>query len=207
MLVQREGVWWPKTERGLQGDLQSLDDVEDHILPHCKQRRYAVQAGGAVGLWPKKLAEYFEEVFTFEPNAVLYECLLRNTADTENVNAANIALWEESTTCEMVKPKDWNMGGWHIAPGGATPAAALDEFELDFVDLIMLDIEGAEDAALYGAERTIERCKPVIVVETKEACMANFGYTKRDLHEHLYALGYRFRTGFHGGRDELWLPN
>lgn len=43
---------------------------------------------------------------------------------------------------------------------------AIDTLELPRVDLIKLDIEGMETDALAGAARTIERCQPIVLVET-----------------------------------------
>ncbi len=43
---------------------------------------------------------------------------------------------------------------------------AIDALELPRVDLIKLDIEGMEMDALAGAARTVERCQPIVLVET-----------------------------------------
>ena len=43
---------------------------------------------------------------------------------------------------------------------------AIDTLDLQRVDLIKLDIEGMEMEALAGAARTIERCQPIVLVET-----------------------------------------
>ena len=43
---------------------------------------------------------------------------------------------------------------------------ALDALALPRVDLIKLDIEGMELEALEGAKQTIERCQPIVLVET-----------------------------------------
>lgn len=46
-------------------------------------------------------------------------------------------------------------------------ARTIDSFGFDAVDLIKLDIQGAEYAALLGARETIRRHRPVILVEEK----------------------------------------
>jgi FkbM family methyltransferase len=46
---------------------------------------------------------------------------------------------------------------------------AIDTLELARVDLIKLDIEGMETAALAGAAQTIARCQPIVLVETAKA--------------------------------------
>lgn len=48
---------------------------------------------------------------------------------------------------------------------------------LDRVDLIKIDIEGNELAALAGAEQTLQRHRPVLVVELNPYCLWRFGRT------------------------------
>ncbi len=55
-----------------------------------------------------------------------------------------------------------------IGPGSHTVEArsiAIDELELAQCDLLKIDAEGAEDLIIRGAERTIERLRPVIYAE------------------------------------------
>jgi hypothetical protein len=62
---------------------------------------------------------------------------------------------------------------------------SLDSFQLKNVDFIKVDVEGFEADVLEGAEETIKRCKPLILVEAfedtrvkVENLMTNFGYKK-----------------------------
>jgi len=57
--------------------------------------------------------------------------------------------------------------------------------------LIKIDIEGAELLALRGAQRTIERDRPVIFYEENESAYQAFGYTVADVRGFLKAFGYR----------------
>jgi len=58
----------------------------------------------------------------------------------------------------------------------AVDVRTIDSFEFDAVDLIKLDIQGAEYAAVVGARETIQRHRPVIMLEQKpfNAESANF---------------------------------
>jgi len=61
----------------------------------------------------------------------------------------------------------------------------LDEFGLPRVDLIKIDIEGMEMEALEGAAKTIERCRPVMLIERIKA---DAGQLRQWLESRGYAL-------------------
>jgi|GEM_PF-5219994 len=67
---------------------------------------------------------------------------------------------------ENVNPN--NSGGNRIIadPHGDININTLDEFELDSVDLIKIDVEGMEGDVLRGSRKTIESSQPLLVVET-----------------------------------------
>jgi len=162
-------IWWPANE----GDncVQYVQNARvkdcEWATKRCKKARTVVQAGGYIGLWPKKLAELFDEVITFEPVEELRHCLVRNTLGLGNITLYPYALIGE-------EGKDRTEWTWapHGRSGARTspsqtvvPAMTIDSLNLHDVDLIYLDLEGGEGAALEGATQTIARCSPTIVVE------------------------------------------
>jgi hypothetical protein len=75
-------------------------------------------------------------------------------------------------------------------PLPGVPVMTVDELELSDLDMIAFDIEGAELPALKGAEKTIERCRPgMILLEVREHTAVH-GYTVDDLYEWLRQRGY-----------------
>jgi hypothetical protein len=70
-----------------------------------------------------------------------------------------------------------------------------DAQRLPRVDLIKIDVEGSEVALLRGAERTIQRFRPVLMIEVNPSTLQNFGYTARDLIEAIGRHGYRLHYG------------
>jgi hypothetical protein len=50
---------------------------------------------------------------------------------------------------------------------GDTKITRLDSLEFPVVDYIKIDCEGFEYRVLQGAEQTIRRCRPVVVIEQK----------------------------------------
>lgn len=175
---------WPMTDknrldRWFRDGPGDLDGALPMLMPHLKARRTVVQAGGCCGVWPVRLSMFFETVRTFEPEAVNYQCLMANTSDIDNVIRTNAALGEIEKRVSMVWPdlyrNEGNPGAFHIGDGDDLPMITIDSLQLDDCDLIYLDIEGYEVAALRGAAETIERCRPVIGVEDYPKYLERFG--------------------------------
>jgi hypothetical protein len=76
----------------------------------------------------------------------------------------------------------------------------LDELGILRVDVIKLDIEGAEWIALRGAVNTLARCRPTLILEIgRETCQAA-GYEPEALVEWLTSMNYRIEKIIDGGK-------
>jgi FkbM family methyltransferase len=51
-------------------------------------------------------------------------------------------------------------------PHELVPAVRIDDMNLSALDLLQLDVEGAEAFALRGAEQSLKKFRPVVSVET-----------------------------------------
>lgn len=71
---------------------------------------------------------------------------------------------------------------------------------VDRIDLIKIDIEGAELPCLRGAEVALRRFRPVLIVEIQDTTATTAGYRASDILAFLSGLGYTFETIRHGGR-------
>lgn len=69
----------------------------------------------------------------------------------------------------------------------------IDAHHLDRIDLIKIDIEGAELPCLQGAEQSLRRFKPMLIVEIQEQTAMAAGYHAGDVLAFLSTLGYSFR--------------
>ena len=209
------GFKWPNRDESLAGDIPTLADVDRHVLPHLDKdhRRVVVQAGGAVGVWPKRFAQLFDAVYSFEPFPESFHCLCVNCPEL-NVFKFNAALGEIPGWCRMGFPEHLerseegkeNIGGFRVLGVGDVPVVTLDSFKWRVVDLLYLDLEGYELFALRGGLAMIRRCKPVIVLEDKAGCCKQFGYEVGDVEELLAGHGYYTIERFHGGRDVILAP-
>lgn len=167
----------------------------------CKQKRVAIQAGGSVGLWAKELARDFETVYTFEPHPDLFPCLVRNVPE-RNVIKLQAMLGFDNGRLDLAYR---NFGGHYaLTERGDFPVIQLDSLYLKDVDLIVLDIEGFEPFALRGMDRTISRCRPVIMVEDIGLTTERYGNSFPHALMLLGDLGYVKHSRV--GDDDIYVP-
>jgi FkbM family methyltransferase len=62
------------------------------------------------------------------------------------------------------------------------------------LDLVKIDVEGAEMLVLRGLGRTLERLRPVVIIELIPAQLKNFSTSKEEVLSFLAALGYTQQT-------------
>ncbi|MHB8474367.1 MAG: FkbM family methyltransferase [Gammaproteobacteria bacterium] len=91
-----------------------------------------------------------------------------------------------SETIEIVRLDDW-----------------CDEHRVSILDLIKMDIEGAELSALKGSEKILRRLKPKMIVEVNNATCDRAGYTPRDLVDYIVGLGYDISNIDHRGQTDI----
>lgn len=193
-----EGWLWPIGDDGVwEGPKENWAQFKPIIKQQCKQFKVAVQAGGACGMYPRLLSEMFETVYTFEPSAISFHCLVHNCA-SERIVKFNAALGQSHQMIEVKYSDRSNIGmnTVHPSTGGFVPTFMVDDLDLQHCDLLMLDIEGYEINALVGASKTIAKHKPLITCEN--------GLTS-DITQFMEDIGYRILGTYHA--DTYWIPN
>lgn len=188
----RDGWWWPRADTeawtAISGEVGDIDAI-------CKfvpKRRVVVQAGGNCGMWIKSYAIMFEKVFTFEPDPVNWECLRRNIDGTPNVEMTNAAVGDKAGEIDIEIRWDVNRGANRVKAGAGIPVVTIDSVlagNASACDLLQLDVEGYEHLALIGAEKTIRKYKPTIVLELK-GHGEHYGYPDADTIKMLAGWGY-----------------
>lgn len=157
-----------------------------------------VDVGANVGNHTLFLCDMFRCVYSYEPNPDTYKLLEINTAGCRNVVARNVALGSARGGAVLREPMG-NLGMSSIVAGHGQAdllhqivVVPLDEEQMDAnVGLIKIDVERSEYQVLLGSMQTIERFKPIIVLEQlRPEFVGGTGDTKSiDL---LRSLGYRF---------------
>jgi FkbM family methyltransferase len=164
------------------------DHIQRTVALCGERRRVAVDVGGHVGFWSYYLARAFGTVHAFEPNPAFCHCFERNVRE-KNVRLHRVALGEANKTIALeVDPA--NTGATHVRPQavGDLPMRRLDDFHLEEVDLIKVDVEGYERLVLEGARETLLRCRPVVIIEQKDFA-GRYGDERFAASELLLSLG------------------
>lgn len=193
----------PEALKWARRDLNNLD----HVLTVTPGRTAVVQAGGNLGVFPKRLAQTFETVYTFEPAGDLFAMLMKN-APEENIVKFQAALGDERCLIGMSrerrdgKPNN-HEGITHVAGPGNIPTLRIDDLGLDVCDLIYLDLEGWELYALRGAARTLDVCRPVVACEINKS-LGFVGIEPDAVRHEILKHGYRFVERMIS--DELFVP-
>lgn len=136
------------------------------------------------------------KVISFEPNPPAYRCLVRNCPDAVTYQ---LALGMDRGVFQMAH--DNNYGGAYLTEFGAVRGSAvftvpLDDLGLQRLDFGKFDLEGSEIHALAGAKSTIERCRPVMLLESNVGALARQGFTPDDLYRAVEDLGYNYQFLF-----------
>lgn len=135
------------------------------------------------------------KIFAFEPQKKIFDLLLENLElnSVKNVTAINNAVSNKkgtfslsegisdgltpNTKIEYGTDMPFNLGGVSLGKNGEeVRTTTIDSLNLENLDFIKIDVEGAESLVLLGGLETIKKHKPVICFEsnyktiTQEMC-------------------------------------
>lgn len=178
--------------------------------------RTVVDAGAHVGMWTAQFAARAHTVLAFEPVPSTFECLQANVATLPahlqaRVRTFNVGLADRPTVGTFVTDTRYqgNSGGsWMllgaVPDGDRIPMTRLDDFLLNDLDFIKIDVEGMEPLVIRGAYATLSRCKPVICWENKPVFRDRYGWEVGEPERLLTAIGARLLLPETKGKDEVW---
>ncbi len=166
------GIWLPDDDTTFarvlskHGGEYQLNRYID-ALPHIRRRRTALDIGAHVGMYSRVMCNDFGIVYGFEPVPDNYECLNRNVV-AGNFLPYMCAIGAVSATCCAYGGKGKSVS-WRMIPdeSGDIIMSTIDALVTEPVDFMKIDVEGMEYDVLLGAEKTILRDKPVILIEEK----------------------------------------
>jgi len=127
--------------------------------------------GGNCGMYVRQYAKLFDTVWAFEPSPVPFHCMVNNST-YDNVVKMQIALGDENTMISMNTATE-NSHVFNVAihtvdrysKDSIIPMMTIDSFNFPSCSFMQLDVEGFEINILRGAEKTIDKYRPVIAAE------------------------------------------
>lgn len=180
----------------MKGAKQVTIDESKHLLELLdtdliNNRTMAIDGGAHVGCWTKIMHEHFDVVHAFEPHPKGYAYLAENCGDLQNIVLHNAALMDKVCGIDVYAPGRTTLTATQVRynPNSTDTAVTIDQYDFPECGLLKLDVEGAELKALMGAEQTIKRCKPFILVELNNLG-GRFGVKDRDVRAWLAQRGY-----------------
>jgi FkbM family methyltransferase len=205
---------WPHSRIGWNlfcfGDYEP--ELRDLFRCYVPEGGVVVEVGANIGwhlLLFCKLTGSTGQVHAFEPNRSVYNEMCGNLAlnHVQNVTSWNCALSSESGTAvfQGVAVNQHGAGDGHLVFGDPSALSSvgaevrvetLDGLNLPLarLDLMKIDVEGAEYEVLTGALRTIEHFLPVLVFEHLEDFNGRANGDNAVVVTRLSSLGYQFHA-------------
>ncbi len=191
------------------------NDVLNYYVKLIKPNTIIFDIGANIGLYSLVAAKCLKgsaSIYAFEPSNNTYNVLLKNielNGFQNSIRAEKIALSEKSgfgliEIDESIKKK-YEFGDAFMFVKtveeectNTVRVFTIDEYicynQIEQVDLIKIDIEGAELLCLKGGDKLLKsKNKPVILFECAEQTCERFNYNKIDLLLFLASYGYKIK--------------
>jgi FkbM family methyltransferase len=148
---------------------------EEYLVERSLSPKVIVDAGANIGLTSIYFANKYPEarIFSIEPEAGNFRMLVKNAAPYPQITPIQAALWKDSTPLELSNPGDGNWGFQTRERGNSdsttvsVPAITIDsllkQFDLPSIDLLKVDIEGAEKEVFADSSGWIDRIGGIMV--------------------------------------------
>lgn len=155
------------------------EEFELKLLPLlCSATQTSVDVGANFGMYTVRMASLSRQCIAFEPIPAFARMLARGFGKCLTVH--QIALSDRAGTASLRVP-DLHTGYATIDAANRLTSrsassieelevrlARLDDFDLEDVGFMKIDVEGHEEAVLRGSAATLARCRPNLIVEVEE---------------------------------------
>jgi FkbM family methyltransferase len=173
-------------------------DKLDLALGFVKNFITAIDAGASYGIMSYNLNKKFSKIYAFEVDTPVRECLKKNVEkfQLDNVVVCDCGLSDREEFVSLNYLKNTFCTHINKEVSGTNICKTLDSFELTEVGFIKLDCEGYEPYILKGAEQTIKKYKPVILMENKNYSSRYYGEEGNLAVDLLLSWGYTMEVSW-----------
>jgi len=172
-------------------------DFDGHLLPHVlsliNSGDSIADVGAFIGdhTYAYALKTHGIEtglVYAFEPNPDAFVCLENNTKDFSHVLRYNFGLGDNETRAGLCE--DRNAGARMLTCGSDIEIKTLDSLNIPRLNGMKIDAEGFELKVLIGAEKTLQKFKPWLVLEFNSEALKQNNTTPEMIIKWLGDRGY-----------------
>ncbi|MCB0706625.1 MAG: FkbM family methyltransferase [Saprospiraceae bacterium] len=189
-----------------------------------------LNVGCHIGTLCLPISRYIKQVTAIEAFPPTYELLLENIQlnQIKNIQTFNFALGNESDVIyfmdQQTERVSNNTGGMHVFTKTdilenrksshlvsmqlTGDMKRLDDLkEIEPFDILLIDVEGSENALLEGARNTIEKNRPILIIEIwddQKRIEENMAESRFDVIEKILDMGYTLRR--QQGDDFIFIP-
>jgi len=168
---------------------------------------------GEYAIWAARLTGNSGQVHAYEPLTSMYGQLNDNISlnPALRITPHQMGLSDKPGRLKLYSNDNHNEGVNTLFPDPTHESKVLEEIELNTldleverlalnkIDLIKIDVEGAELMVLNGGKSTIAKHRPILFLEFNEKAFQTAGYSSADILTFLEAFGYRFyKIGLRG---------
>lgn len=194
--MSRPEVKFPFFLRLPSSDILTFDQIivrKEYEFDTSQKPGIIIDAGANIGLASIYFANKFPgaKIVSIEPEASNFEILSRNTAPYENIIPVRGALWYENTVLDLVDP---GTGKWTFMTEARDPAGKrhgkvlhevrgmtvntiMQEHRIEHIDILKIDIEGAEREDFRDTSAWLGKVGALIIElheRTKPGCNRSF---------------------------------
>ncbi len=144
-------------------------------------------------------------IHSFEASQSNYDLAQRNIQanNLQNVRLNRNAIWHSNTTLDLFSRSGGHRGTFSVfkeedwlPESTQVEAITIDHYvfeeaaDIQKIDWLKIDIEGAELEALAGAQRTLETYRPKVIIEVAAAHLERAGHTPQSIFDFWERMGY-----------------
>lgn len=204
-IIADDGAW-----AGPKSEWESSHYIK--YFEHVKNFDIVVTAGANCGMYTRMYSKKFKSVYAFEPDSLNFHCMVMNN-QKPNVIKFNCALGDINQLVGVYETAPGNAGMHEVRISEAdmsnsytkstgtklndfiVPMLSIDCLNLPACDLIQLDVQGWEHKCLLGAQQTINKYHPVIILE----------YGQQDEKIKQFMIDNEYKYVYTSGIDDVYI--